>query len=172
MAEHFPLLIPGAKAAGQVHVTAPFDGAPIATVELAVPPLAERREDIPALARHFLYDAAQRFGRAAPRLTDAAEAALRAAHWPDEVRGLALAMERAVLLADDGTIDAAALSLESDFVPTTTSAGIGRSFDLEHSEKAMIAAALAEHDHNVSHAAKALGLSRGALYRRMDRHGL
>ena len=143
----------------------------IATIELPVPSLAQRREDIPILARHFLNDAADRFGRAAPRLTEAAETALREAQWPDEVRGLAAEMERAVLLSDDGTIDTGALSLGARAVaaPADQSAP---SFDLDRTEKAMIAAALAEHHHNVSQAAKALGLSRGALYRRMERHGL
>lgn len=144
----------------------------LATMELPMPPLAERREDIPLLARHFLADAAERFGRAAPRLTEAAEAALRDADWPDEVRGLALAMERAALLAEDGTVAAAAVSLPSRPSPTTNAPQTDRSFDLDRSERAMIAAALAEHHHNVSHAARALGLSRGALYRRMERHGL
>ncbi len=144
----------------------------IATIELAVPPLAHRRADIPILARHFVTDAALRFGRATPRLTQAAETTLCEADWPDEVRGVAAEMERAVLLCDDGTIDTAALSIG---VPAVLGAAAERttsSFDLDRTEKAMIAAALAEHHHNVSHAAKALGLSRGALYRRMERHGL
>ena len=143
----------------------------IATIELNVPALGQRREDIPLLARHFLCDAAERFGRPAPRLSEAAEIALREADWPDQVRGLAATMERAVLLAENGTIDTAALVLGG---PTKMDQASSESvnFDLGRTEKAMIAAALAEHHHNVSHAAKALGLSRGALYRRMERHGL
>ena len=144
----------------------------IATIELRVPPLAQRRADIPLLARHFARDAAERFGRAAPRLTEAAEVALREADWPDEVRGLAAEMERAVLLCDDGTIDTGSLAIGAP-AASSDPAGIDTpSFDLDRTERAMIAAALAEHHHNVSHAAKALGLSRGALYRRMERHGL
>ena len=143
----------------------------IATIELPVPSLAQRRADIPLLARHFLSDAAARFGRPVPRLTEAVEAALREADWPDEARGLAAEMERAVLLSDDGTIDTGTLSIgaRASAAPAEVNTP---SFDLDRTEKAMIAAALAEHHHNVSHAAKALGLSRGALYRRMERHGL
>ncbi|WP_459789934.1 sigma-54-dependent transcriptional regulator [Alteriqipengyuania sp. 357] len=144
----------------------------IATMELAVPPLAQRRDDIALLARHFATNAATRFGRPAPRLTQAAESALREADWPDEVRGLAAAIERAVLLSDDGTIDTGALALGMHAPSAAAGEGDRSSYDLDRSEKAMIAAALAEHHHNVSHAAKALGLSRGALYRRMERHGL
>ena len=144
----------------------------IATIEFAVPPLAQRRADIPILARHFVTDAAIRFGRAIPRITEAAETALREADWPGEVRGLAAEMERAVLLCDDGTIDTAALSIGTPVAASAPAENNAPSFDLDRTEKAMIAAALAEHHHNVSHAAKALGLSRGALYRRMERHGL
>lgn len=144
----------------------------IATIELAVPPLAQRRDDIPILARHFGTDAAERFGRPAPRFTEAAETALREADWPDEVRGLAAAVERAVLLGEDGTIDTGALALGAPSPAPGADRNETSSYDLDRSERAMIAAALAEHHHNVSRAAKALGLSRGALYRRMERHGL
>ncbi|WP_374406408.1 sigma-54-dependent transcriptional regulator [Pelagerythrobacter sp.] len=144
----------------------------IATVELAMPPLAQRTGDIPLLADHFLRTAAERFGRPVPRLTPAAEAAIRTTDWPDEVRGLALAMERAVLLADSGVVDAATLSPAASPALAERAGNAERDYDLDRSEKAMIAAALAEHRHNVSHAARALGLSRGALYRRMERYGL
>lgn len=142
----------------------------IATVEMAVPPLAARADDAVLLARHFARVAAERFGRAATTLTEAAEAAIRATVWPDEVRGLALAIERAVLLTEDGTIDVAALALPVHAAVPTAAADGG--FDLSDAEKAVIEAALREHRHNVTHAATALGLSRGALYRRMARYGL
>lgn len=143
----------------------------LATVEVAVPPLGERGDDAVLLARHFARVAAARFERPQARLTAAAEAAIRIAVWPDEVRGLALAVERAVLLSNDGLVDAAALAppaavaLPSVAVPDA-------SFDLTDAERVMIEAALREHRHNVTHAATALGLSRGALYRRMARYGL
>ena len=96
---------------------------------------------------------------------------IRAAVWPDEVRGLALAVERAVLLSEDGAIHPAALAipgLSTDAVVDAIETG----FDLSGAEKAMVEAALRQHHHNVTHAAAALGLSRGALYRRMARYGL
>ena len=144
----------------------------LGTVEIAVPALIERRADIPILARHFVSDAAARFGRTSSRLTEAAEAALREADWPDQVRGLAAEIERAVLLTDDETIDTSSLSIAQPLAADRPTEQDTPSFDLDRTEKAMIVAALAEHHHNVSHAAKALGLSRGALYRRMERHGL
>lgn len=142
----------------------------IATVEVAMPPLALRENDALLLARHFVAAAAERFGRPAARLTPAAEAAVQMTDWPDEVRGLAMAMERAVLLADGDAIDAAALALPMPVPLDAPQAEIR--FDLSDAERAMIEAALREHRHNVTQAATALGLSRGALYRRMARYGL
>ncbi|MDR6787719.1 DNA-binding NtrC family response regulator [Sphingomonas sp. BE138] len=151
------------------------DGAPLspalrrrlATVEIAVPPLADRDGDAVLLARHFARLAAERFGRPGVSLTPAAEATIAATRWSDEVRGLALAVERAVLLADGAAIDAAALAL-----PEAAPAIVADTFDLDDAERVMIQAALRRHRHNVTHAATALGLSRGALYRRMARYGL
>ncbi|MCE4554016.1 sigma-54-dependent transcriptional regulator [Roseateles cellulosilyticus] len=140
----------------------------LGTVEIAVPPLAARGGDAVLLARHFARLATARFGLAPVRLTDAAEAAVQAGTWADEVRGLALAVERAVLLAEGGEITAALLAPQ---IPAPVVAVSEGRFDLVDAERAVIAAALREHRHNVTQAAAALGLSRGALYRRMARHG-
>ncbi len=144
----------------------------IAVVEIAVPPLAARGEDAVLLARHFLRQAAERFGRAEPVLGPAAIEAIRGAVWTDDVRGLALAMERALLLTDGDQIDASLLSAARPAAAPPPANREERAFDLERTEKAMIESALREHGHNISHAARALGLSRAALYRRMERHGL
>ena len=141
----------------------------IATVEIAAPSLTQRRADIPLLARHFARIAAERHGRPAPHFTPAAEALLISAPWPDEARGLSAAIERALLLGDGGVIEAALLAPAA---PVAAAATPRSSFDLDETERGMIEAALIEHHHNVTHAAQALGLSRGALYRRMARHGL
>ena len=146
-----------------------------AVVELAVPPLAERGEDVVLLARHFLRLAAERHGRPLRPLGEGAEEAIRAARWPDEVRGLALAAERAVLLAEGDAIGPEAFAALAPPAPSAAlegSAATPAKFDLEQTEKALIQAALREYGHNISHAAQALGLSRASLYRRMERHGL
>ena len=143
----------------------------IATVEVAVPSLAERGDDAVLLARHFAAQAAERFGRPLVQLTAAAETAIRTSTWPDEVRGLALGIERGVLLAPNGLIDAAALALPVATLPPLSHQS-DASFDLNETERAVIEAALRENRHNVTRAAAALGLSRGALYRRMERYGL
>ena len=146
-----------------------------AVVELRVPPLAERGEDVVLLARHFLRLAAERHDRPLRPLGNGAEEAIRAARWTDEVRGLALAAERAVLLAEGDTIGPEAFAAATQ--PSTIAVRDGNpvvpaKFDLDQTEKALIQAALREYGHNISHAAQALGLSRASLYRRMERHGL
>jgi len=142
----------------------------LATLEIPVPPLAQRGNDAVLLARHFASVAADRFGRPKAYLTPAAEAALQTGTWADEVRGLALLIERAVMLTDDGVIDAA--SLGPSATDATSPVVSETNFDLTGTERTVIEAALREHRHNVTHAAAALGLSRGALYRRMARYGL
>jgi len=144
----------------------------VAAVEIALPPLAERGDDALLLARHFARVAAERHGRPVPRLTPAAEAAVLSAAWPDQVRGLAAAVERAVLLGESDTLDAALLVPPAPLPSRQVDTPGPSRFDLEENERAVIEAALREHHHNVTRAATALGLSRGALYRRMERHGL
>lgn len=147
----------------------------IAVVELTLPPLAERGEDVVLLARHFLRLAAERHSRPLRPLSEGALDAIRAARWSDEVRGLALASERAVLLADGEMIGPeafAAASLPPSIAAPSGSPAAAAKFDLDQTEKALIQAALREYGHNISQAAQALGLSRASLYRRMERHGL
>ncbi|MDJ0275268.1 response regulator [Sphingomonas sp. 2R-10] len=166
-------LVPGLRCITIVDSVMPLSPAlrrRLCTVEIAMPPLAERRDDAVLLARHFASVAGETYGRATPRLTPAAEAFVAIADWPDEVRGLALAIERAVLLSDDGMIDVAAIRPATQVIDPVGEAT--STFAMQDAEKLMIEAALKEHRHNVSRAAAALGLSRGTLYRRMAQHGL
>lgn len=146
----------------------------LGTIELALPPLDRRGDDGLLLARHFAREAAGRYARPVPPFTASAEALILATRWPDEVRGLQQAVERAVLLDDDGVLDAAALAprLVAAVAEIAPQAVAPLDVSLEESERVMIEAALRHHRHNVSHAAAALGLSRQALYRRMERYGL
>ena len=172
LAQRLPAGIRCIAIASSVTALSPALQRRLATVEVAMPPLGARDDDAVLLARHFARLAAERFVRPPVRFTDAAITAIRSAVWPDEVRGLALAIERAVLLSDDGILDAALIApaapIADNAVPTAPEAN----FALSDAERAMIEAALREHRHNVTQAATALGLSRGALYRRMARYGL
>jgi DNA-binding NtrC family response regulator len=135
------------------------------TIEVHLPPLRERREDISRLAAHFLGVHAQRYRKPIGGFDTAALALLHDHPWPGNVRELDHAVERAVLMAQGQTIQSADLGLRRS----------GQTEDrldemsLEEIESLFIRKAMARYG-NVSHAAKALGLSRSALYRRLERH--
>jgi DNA-binding NtrC family response regulator len=140
------------------------------TIELHLPPLRERREDILPLAQYFLRRHAARYGK--PRAVLGSEVAqlLRAYDWPGNVRELDHAVERAVLLARLDSLEPADFSLVQPAGRTGPPAA--SPMNLEELERETIRQALARHDGNVSLAAKALGLSRSALYRRLQRYGM
>jgi DNA-binding NtrC family response regulator len=140
------------------------------TIEIHLPPLRERREDILPLAQYFLRRHSGRYGRARAGFSDEALQLLRGYDWPGNVRELDHAVERAVLLSRLETVEAADLALAPLAARPATPDTSGRS--LEELEREAIRQALARHDGNVSLAAKALGLSRSALYRRLQRFGL
>jgi len=138
------------------------------TIEINLPPLRERREDIPVLAAHFLTTHARRYRKDLHGFDPAAMQALIDNPWQGNVRELNHVVERAVLMARDGTVRTADLALRG------SAAGSARleEMSLEEVESFLIKKALARHNGNVSQAAGALGLSRSALYRRLERFGL
>jgi DNA-binding NtrC family response regulator len=137
------------------------------TVELQIPPLRERKEDIPLLATHFLKAYAQRYRKPVRGFDAAALEKMLGHSWPGNVRELDHAIERAVLMSTGDEIHANDLGLQAD------KAGPGKleEMSLEEVESLLIRKALARHSGNISHAADALGLSRSALYRRMQKYG-
>jgi DNA-binding NtrC family response regulator len=139
------------------------------TIEIHLPPLRERREDVPLLARHFLEKYSKRYRKTLSGFDNASTQLLLEHTWPGNVRELDHAVERAVLMCQGSQITPADLGLRS-----TRSSGGGRleEMSLEEVESFLIRKALSRHDNNVSHAADALGLSRSALYRRMQRYGI
>ena len=138
------------------------------TVELHIPPLRERKEDIPLLAAHFLSIYAQRYRKPVRGFEPAAVQRMLDHPWPGNVRELDHATERAVLITTSEQIQSADLGLESE---RAGSAKI-EDMSLEEVESLLIKKALTRHSGNISHAAEALGLSRSALYRRMQKYGL
>jgi DNA-binding NtrC family response regulator len=138
------------------------------TIEIVIPPLRDRREDIPLLAAQFLHRHASRYRKPISGFRpDAMEAMLRYG-WPGNVRELEHTVERAVLLADGAEIRASDLAL----TPQTDNTARLDQLTLEEVEKLLVQKALARSSGNVSEAAKALGLSRSAMYRRLERYGL
>lgn len=142
----------------------------INTVEIVLPPLRERREDIPLLLGHFIAIFAEKYNLPAPRLTAAVLDRLTAHSWPGNVRALSHAVERAVILAGGPMLDVNDFSLAPTHArPTSATADAAR---LDAVEREAIVRALETHDRNISRAAQALGLTRASLYRRMEKHGL
>jgi DNA-binding NtrC family response regulator len=143
----------------------------INTVELTLPPLRDRPSDIAALAQHFIALYARKYNLPRRRLDAASLAALEAYPWPGNVRELRHAIERATIL---GTSE----HFQPQDFPAARSARDGsgaaeaETYNLDEIERRVIRRALADHDGNISRAATALGLTRAALYRRIERHGL
>ena len=140
----------------------------INTIELHLPPLRDRREAVRPLAQHFLAQHRQRYRKTVAALDEAAQKALHEHGWPGNVRELDHVVERAVLMAKGATIVPGDLGLRA------AADGSARLEDmsLEDVENLLIKKALARFDGNVSKAAEALGLSRSAMYRRLQRYGL
>jgi DNA-binding NtrC family response regulator len=137
------------------------------TVEIHLPPLRDRTEDIPVLAAHFLARYAARYRKSIEGFDPSALHSLLDHPWPGNVRELEHTMERAVLMSRGSRILAADLNLQSG-----RSSNSIDEMSLEAVENVLIRKALARHSRNVSQAAEALGLSRGALYRRMEKYGI
>jgi DNA-binding NtrC family response regulator len=157
------------------------------TVELTLPPLRARRDDVALLLRHYLAGYARKYGKDLPLLPDDLLATLASYDWPGNVRALRHAAERAVILsvgdhftAEDFPLprSAAAITAVSAAVPATvttpdaTPVSQDSDMNLDRAERRLIERVLQKHAYNISSAAAELGLTRGSLYRRMEKHGL
>ena len=140
------------------------------TVEIHLPPLRERIEDIPILVEHFLKIYSKKYHKPLKGLSSATMKRLEKYHWPGNVRELQHALERAIIMSDTKVLQ------PSDFLfPSPEIKGDALTFDsynLEEIEKIIIHKAVSKHRGNVTHAAQELGLSRASLYRRMEKYGL
>jgi DNA-binding NtrC family response regulator len=142
----------------------------INTVEIQLPPLRDRQEDIPLLVDHFLAIFSKKYQKGIKGVSAPALKKLERYHWPGNIRELIHTLERAVILTEANVLQ------PIDFLfPEAEKEVEGVVFDnynLEEVEKAVIRKALKKHEGNVSHAAKELGLTRTSLYRRMEKYGL
>ncbi len=140
----------------------------INTIEIHIPPLRERREDVLLLAMHFLHRYAQRYRKDVRGFDEAARQALLEHPWPGNVRELDHTVERAVLLAQEDPVRSSHLGLR----PARETGPKLEELSLEEVERVLIQKALSRYGGNVSQAALALGLSRSGLYRRLQKYGL
>ncbi|TMP03245.1 sigma-54-dependent Fis family transcriptional regulator [Pseudoalteromonas sp. S3178] len=152
----------------------------INTVEIRLPALRERSDDIPLLADYYLQYFSKKYKR---NLTIAQSDMISLCQysWPGNVRELAHAIERAVILTEDDTLDISSVVGNTTALSTHSASQSTEdinnplqydTFDLDILEQRTVRAALKHHQGNVSHAAKALGLTRGAMYRRLEKYGL
>jgi transcriptional regulator with GAF, ATPase, and Fis domain len=140
----------------------------VSVVTLPLPPLRERRDDIPLLARHFVDEAARKLGVSAPVLSPRALRALLAHPFPGNVRELENALVRAVVLAESGTIEPGDLGLSARALERRPE----RSPPSARDERRALEAALLRAGWNAREAARGLGISRATLYRKLQRHGI
>lgn len=139
------------------------------TVEINIPPLRERREDVPALALHFLSKYSARYRKQIRGFSADALERMSEYEWPGNVRELDHTVERAVIMAREDVIQTSDLGLQGSSHSRTSSL---EDMSLEEAEALLISKALARYSGNVKRAAEQLGLSRGTFYRRMERYGL
>lgn len=146
------------------------------TVEIPLPPLRERQQDIPVIAQFYIEQYSKKYNKPNVSLSPEATAAITQYSWPGNVRALRHAVERAIVLSQDGELSAEAFQLDQTLVVNNAkeelTAAIEPELNLEKVEKNTIELALKKHGFNISHAAKELGLTRAALYRRMEKHGI
>lgn len=150
------------------------------TVEILVPPLRERLEDIPRIAAHYAQFYARKYRRPERPLSLSALEQARRDPWLGNVRALRHAIERAVIMAEGDTIEAVDLQLqpvavesqvESSDGETAVTIDVDENLNLEVMERRLVEAALRKHGFNISKAAAELGLTRATLYRRMEKYG-
>jgi len=142
----------------------------INTVEIKLPPLRERIDDIPQLSDHFYAMYAKKYRKELTGLTEEANNHLKKYPWPGNVRELQHAIERAVIMTENIKLDKEDfffLTASSTEMPTQSD-----NYNLDEIEKNVIHRAIDKHAGNISKAAKELGLTRASLYRRLEKHGL
>ena len=142
-------------------------------ITLHLPALRDRRDDIPVLARHFLQAVGQVYRRDDVRLSADAMAWLVQQPWPGNVRQLRQSLERTVLVSDKPVLDRSDFETTAEMEPREAARDVlppVGSMTMDELEKAMIVKSLRHHQGNISRVAQALGLSRAALYRRLEKY--
>lgn len=144
----------------------------INTVEIQVPPLRERGEDILLLARHFIKQYAEKYGKPAAELEERAEKKLMAYPYPGNVRELQYAIERAVIMAEGNQLREADIHFSILENPAPSKEPEKEEFNLSELERKAILKVIEKYDGNISKASKELGLTRTALYRRLSKYNI
>ncbi|MFY0592135.1 sigma-54-dependent transcriptional regulator [Roseivirga sp.] len=144
----------------------------INTIELRLPALKERVEDIPVLAEHYLKQYAKKYNKDIYKFSEAAIKRLEKYQWPGNVRELQHAVERAIIMSRDNVLQPEDFFFNTPHQPKDNSDISLEQYNLEDVERILIRKVLAKHNGNVTHAAQELGLTRSSLYRRLEKYGL
>jgi len=145
----------------------------INTVEIQLPPLRERSDDILLMARHFLREFADKYQTDTEGLSAATQQKLKAYHWPGNVRELRHTVERAVIMSEAPVLQPDDFSFSAPMQAPASDREVGLdTLNLDDIEQAAVRKALSKHGGNISRAADELGISRKALYRRIEKYGL
>ncbi len=142
----------------------------INTVEIAVPPLRDRIEDIPLLVEHFLKDYSKKYKLFNKRVNASTFKRLEKHHWPGNIRELQHAVERAVIMSESNILQPHDFFLSQ--MDENNEGGEPETYNLEETERMLIRKVIDKHGGNISKAAKELGLTRASLYRRIEKYGL
>ncbi|NVK84507.1 MAG: sigma-54-dependent Fis family transcriptional regulator, partial [Cytophagia bacterium] len=144
----------------------------INTIELTLPSLKERNEDIRILAEHYLEQFAKKYNKDIYKFSEATIKRLEKYHWPGNVRELQHAVERAVIMSRDNILQPEDFFFNASNQPKDQSEINLEQYNLEDVERILIRKVLAKHNGNITHAAQELGLTRSSLYRRLEKYGL
>ncbi|SHO62949.1 sigma-54-dependent transcriptional regulator [Algoriphagus zhangzhouensis] len=143
----------------------------INTVEIFLPPLRERHDDIPQLCQHFLKQYSQKYRKDFNSFTPSAMELLQRYPWPGNIRELQHAIERAIIMAEGDQLDSRDFFFLSA-KPASEKAPVNNTLNLDDMERSTIQRAIDKNGGNISKAAKELGLTRASLYRRLEKYGL
>ncbi len=144
----------------------------INTIEITIPPLRQRKEDIPLFIDHFLNQYSLKYKKPNLSISQEAKTVLSNHSWPGNIREMQHIMERGVIMCNESEIQEADFNLSVSEPTTTINVSDDDNLNLQEIEKMLIKKAISKHQGNISKAAKELGLTRAALYRRMEKFDL
>ena len=144
----------------------------INTIEIEIPPLRDRLEDIPLLTNHFLKQYAQRYNKDIAKVSDAAMTRMSKHPWPGNIRELQHAIERAVILSNSSVLQPEDFNFNVSPSKESDQQFSLDQYNLDEVEKLLIRKVLKKYNGNITQAASELGLTRSSLYRRLEKHGL
>jgi len=145
----------------------------INTIEVTLPPLRERQEDIPHLANHFIEVNSKKYNKEIRKAGEALIKRMQKYHWPGNIRELQHSIERAVIMTSHGVLQPEDLFMQKQLSPEKQEEMVSLDhLNIEDVEKILIRKALQKHNGHITRAAEELGLTRSSLYRRLERYGL